>query len=42
MAESSLNIRGEASTGGNKSQDRLSVLLCCNAKGTEKLAPLVI
>jgi hypothetical protein len=33
--------RGEACTGGKKSRERLTVLLRCNAEGTEKLAPLV-
>jgi hypothetical protein len=42
MLDKSLNIRGEACTGGRKSRERLTVLLCCNAEGTEKLAPLVI
>jgi hypothetical protein len=42
MQDKSLNIRGEACTGGKKSQERLTDLLCCNAEGTEKLAPLVI
>jgi hypothetical protein len=42
MADKILNIRGEVCTGGNKSQERLTVLLCCNAKGAEKLAPLLV
>jgi hypothetical protein len=42
IPDKSLNIRGEACTGGKKSRERLTVLLCCNAEGTEKLAPLVI
>jgi hypothetical protein len=42
MPDKSLNIQGEACTGEKKSSERLTVLLCCNAEGTEKLAPLVI
>jgi hypothetical protein len=42
MAGKNFNIRREACTAGNKSQERLTVLLCCNAKGAEKLAPLLV
>lgn len=40
--EKSLSIKGETCQGGKKSKERVTVLLCCNADGTEKLKPTVI
>ncbi|GBM48965.1 Tigger transposable element-derived protein 6 [Araneus ventricosus] len=37
-----LTFREEPCHGGNKSKERLTVLLCCNADGSEKFLPLVI
>lgn len=42
MSDKSLAINKEYSKGGKKSKDRISVLLCVNATGEEKLNPLVI
>ncbi|CAG7820999.1 unnamed protein product [Allacma fusca] len=35
-------FKGKTCSGGNHSKDRLTVLLCCNKDGAEKLKPLVI
>ena len=37
-----LHFRGEKCTGGKRSKTRISVLLCANKSGTDKLKPLVI
>lgn len=33
---------GEAVSGGKSSKDRLTLMLCCNMSGTDKLKPLII
>lgn len=38
----SLSLKGEACHGGKCSKDRLTVLLCCNMDGSDKLKPWVI
>ena len=35
-------IKGEKCFGGERSKERVTILFCCNADGSEKLAPLVI
>lgn len=40
--EKSLCLKGEACQGGKKSKERITVLLCCNADGSEKLKLTVI
>jgi hypothetical protein len=37
-----LDIKGERCHGGKAYKDRVTVLLCCNADGSEKLRPLVV
>jgi hypothetical protein len=37
-----LDIKGEKCHGGKAYKDRATVLLCCNADGSEKLRPLVV
>uniref|UniRef100_A0A1E1X318 Putative tigger transposable element n=1 Tax=Amblyomma aureolatum TaxID=187763 RepID=A0A1E1X318_9ACAR len=38
----SLSLKGEACHGGKNSKERLTVLLCCNMDGSDKLKPWVI
>lgn len=40
--ERTLSLKGETCRGGKKCKERLTVLLCCNADGSEKLKPLVV
>lgn len=40
--EQTLLFKGESCHGGERSEDRLTVLLCTNEDGSEKLPPLVI
>jgi DNA-binding Lrp family transcriptional regulator len=42
LPDKSLVFRGEKCHGAKRSKERLTVLLCCNESGTEKLTPLVI
>ncbi|KAH8038696.1 hypothetical protein HPB51_002840 [Rhipicephalus microplus] len=40
--EKSLCLKGKACRGGKKSKERITVLLCCNADGSEKLKLTVV
>ncbi|KAH8010001.1 hypothetical protein HPB51_024351 [Rhipicephalus microplus] len=40
--EKSLCLKGEACRGGKKSKERITVLLCCNVDGSEKLKLTVV
>ena len=42
LPNKTLHFRGEKCTGGKRSKNRISVLLCTNKSGTDKLKPLVI
>ena len=42
MPDKSLTLDKESCEGGKKSKDRLTILLCVNSAGEEKLKPLVI
>ena len=37
-----MEFKEELCRGGKNSKERLTVLLCCNADGSEKLTPIVI
>lgn len=37
-----LNVKGEKCSGGKLSKERITLALCTNMSGTEKLTPLVI
>lgn len=37
-----LQMKGESCHGGKRSKERLTVVLCANMDGTDKLKPLVI
>ena len=42
LPEKSLCVKGSDCKGGKKSKERITVLLCCNASGTDLRKPLVI
>lgn len=42
MPDKTMAFKGESCKGGKKSKQRLTVLLCSNSTGTDKLKPLVI
>lgn len=42
LPNKTLDFKGETCHGGKHSKDRLTVLLCCNADGSDKMPPLVI
>lgn len=42
LPDKTLFFRGDLCSGGEMSKDRITVLLCANASGTEKLKPLEI
>ena len=42
LPDTTLHFKGEACSGGKKSKDRITVLVCSNMTGTEKLPLLVI
>ena len=42
MPNKTLAFKGEPCHGGKLSKERITVLLCCNSDGSEKLTPLVI
>lgn len=42
LPDRTLALRGDKCHGGKKAMERLTVVLCCNADGSEKLKPLVI
>lgn len=42
MPNKTLAFKGEPCHGGRNSKERITVLLCCNADGSEKLTPIVI
>lgn len=42
LPECTLALKGDKCKGGKRSKERITVLLCCNMTGTEKLKPLVI
>lgn len=42
LPKKTLAFKGEDCKGGKKSKDRLTVLLCANADGSEKIMPVVI
>ena len=42
LPNKTLHFRGEKCTGGKRSKNRISILLCTNKSGTDKLKPLVI
>nr|XP_015922193.1 tigger transposable element-derived protein 6-like [Parasteatoda tepidariorum] len=41
MSDKTLSFKGESCHDGKKSEERLTVLLCCNVDGSEKFTPLV-
>lgn len=42
LPEKTMEFKGKTCSGGKRCKDRLTVLLCCNKDGSEKLKPLVI
>ena len=42
LPDKSLSLKGERSSGGNRSKDRITVLVYANISGSEKLPLLVI
>ncbi|UYV75558.1 K02A2.6-like [Cordylochernes scorpioides] len=42
LPDKTLHFKGETCTGGNASKERITILLCCNMDGSEKMQPLVI
>lgn len=42
LPDRTYEVRGKKCTGGKKSKERVTVLLCCNADGSDKHVPLVI
>ena len=42
LPEKTLSLKGEKCSGGKKSKQRVTVLLCTNLTGTDKLQPMVI
>ena len=42
IPDGTYTTKGEKVSGGKKSKNRLTVLLCCNSEGSHKLPPLVI
>jgi hypothetical protein len=42
MPNKTLAFKGERCTGGKNSKERITILLCTNSTGTDKLLPLVI
>jgi len=42
MTDKTLSFKGEKCSGGKLSKERLSVALCANMSGTEKMEPIVI
>ncbi|UYV73765.1 TIGD4 [Cordylochernes scorpioides] len=42
LPDKTLHFKGETCTGGKASKERITILLCCNMDGSEKMQPLVI
>ena len=42
MPARTLAFKGDNCNGGKNSKDRLTVLLCANANGSDKMTPLII
>ncbi|UYV76058.1 TIGD4 [Cordylochernes scorpioides] len=42
LPDKKLHFKGETCTGGKASKERITILLCCNMDGSEKMQPLVI
>ena len=42
LPDKTLAIKGDPCKGGKRSKERLTVLLCCNMDGSDKLKPLII
>ncbi|UYV67858.1 TIGD4 [Cordylochernes scorpioides] len=42
LPDKTLHFKGETFTGGKASKERITILLCCNMDGSEKMQPLVI
>jgi hypothetical protein len=42
LPDKTLHFKGETCTGGKASKERITILLCCNMDGSEKIQPFVI
>ena len=42
LPDSTFALKGETCTGGKKSRERVTVMLCCNMTGTDKRQPILI